>query len=228
MDFSNFLEDVSGHVRTTDLLPWVIQKAEDDRTYTGAYTNNTYALDFANINRENKREIQLRVTTTAGSSYYAVEPWSARTDIIPGARIFIGPFNDIETANPAKVAYIETFADKTYLGDLYGKGFNFTLDLTIYAQSQNECKELMDLLNMFFTFLIPQRFHNGYGVVLKTISNSNLVEKDGEMGEEAFKATFSIGAWTESQVFVPRNTIGSYTLWLEMREQINGLITQGS
>ena len=224
LDFSNLIDDVYGHVRTNDIIPIVVQKVEDDATYTGAYTNNVYAIDFVNVGREDKREIKFRVTDPTGSQYFDIKPWEIRTDIIPGARIMFGPFNDLEVG---RRTYIQTFQNRQYLGNIYGKGFNFELNLTIYAQSQNECKELTDLLNLFFTFVLPQRFNNGYGIVLKNIRNGDMVEKDGELGEEVFKATFSVGGFTESHVFMAIPTVTDYQLFVMLVEQINGIIQTG-
>jgi len=222
LDMSNFMEDVRGHVRITEILPWIVQKVEDDGAYAGEYSDNTYSLDFANINRENKREIQMRIIdgTTETATYHAVSPFTTRTDIITGARIVLGSFNDIEIG---RKIYVETFKDETVLGERYAKGFDFDVTVKVVAQSVMECKELLDMVNSFFVYLLPQRFFNGYGVVLKECNIADACKKDGEIGEETFSGSFTISAFTEHQFFRPTSTFTSYQVWLELREKIESL-----
>jgi len=225
LDFTNFIEDVYGNVRLTSIIPYVVTKVETDKTYSKPRTDNVYGLQFVNIGRDNKREINLRVSDgNAGTySYFAVKPWEVRNDIIPGAILFFGSFNDIE---PGKVIYIETFKDTTMLGELYGKGFDFSISINVYAQSQNEAKELTDLINAYGVYILPQHLYNAHGFVLKSMKTDGVIEKDGELGEEVFKGGFSVDLWTEHQFFVPVNKAERYTLWVELRERVDHLVNQ--
>ena len=58
-----FGEETYGHVRIGHMLPTILLKVEDDQTYTGTYTDSVYKLEFVNLQRENLRDIQLRVTS---------------------------------------------------------------------------------------------------------------------------------------------------------------------
>lgn len=222
LDFTNFIEGVQGHCRITEIVPYIIHKIEDDPTYTGSYTNQVYSVEFANVLREDKREMKLRVIDGDGNdTYFDVAPWEVRNDIIPGARIMFGPFNDLVRG---KKIYIETFENMSYLGQLYGKAFNFEVSINIYAQTNAETKELTDLVNAFFVYLIPQRIHHAHGIVLRDINTTGLVDKDGEIGEEVFKGTFSVSGWTEHHFFRPVDQIAGYNLWLELRNQVDEIV----
>jgi hypothetical protein len=64
MAMDKFCEETRGHVRIGHMLPTIFLKAEDDLTYTGVYTNSVYKLEFVNLQKENLRDIQLRVTSS--------------------------------------------------------------------------------------------------------------------------------------------------------------------
>jgi len=225
LDFTNLIEEVYGYVRLTSIIPYVITKVETDTAYTGVRTDNVYGLQFANVGRDNKREIKLRVINgnTKVSEYYTIQPWEYRNDIIPGAILYFGSFNDIE---PGNVVYIETFANNTFLGELYGKGFDFSISIDIYAQSQNEAKELTDMVNAYGVYILPQRLYNAHGFVLKSMKTDGVIEKEGELGEEVFTGKFSVNLWTEHQFFRPLERISGYTLWIELRERVEDLVGQ--
>jgi len=219
-----FIEEVTGHIRLQQMLPHIIAKVEDDKTYTGAYINSVVKLEFTNILKADKRQIVLRTTTqpSIGAPVVAyfddVQPKQWRTDIIPGARIFFNSFNDFELG---KVIYIDTFQYPQYLGDLYGTGYDVTVNLDVYASTQYEAEEVIDMLTAFFIFIMPQRLNNGYGIVTKTASNSNVIAKDGKTGEEFYKAGFEISMFMEHHFFIPQQTVLDYQLWVELREKID-------
>lgn len=229
LSMDKLIEEVSGHVRLVAMLPYIVQKVEDDKTYTGAYTNGTYRLEFTNVGRENKREIMLRTTQQVAVEpptptpapvikYFTVTPEQWRTDIIPGARLYFGEFNDLEIG---KSIYIEMFEDKTYLGDMYGSGFDFTLNAMVYAQTQNEAQELTDIVNALFTYLMVQKLYYGYGILLKSIETNNVIIKEGEVGEEYFTGELTITGFTEHQFFIPYAKVEGYELWLELRSDVD-------
>ena len=219
-----FIEEVRGHVRVQAMLPHIIAKVEDDPTYAGTYTDTVVKLEFVNSLKPNKRQIVLRTTTQAASgapvvAYFDdVAPKQWRTDIIPGAKIFFNSFNDFELG---KAIYIDTFATKQYLGDLYGTGYDCTVALDVYAGSQYEAEELIDMLTAFFIFFMPQRLNWGHGIVTKTASNTRVIEKDGKVGEEFFTASFEIDMFMEHHFFIPLASVSSYELWVELRERID-------
>lgn len=219
-----FIEEVSGHVRIQQMLPHIIAKIEDDKEYAGVYPNAVVKLEFVNILRANKRQLVLRITTQPESGAPVVTycdniaPKQWRTDIIPGAKIFFNSFNDFELG---KAIYVDVFADKQYLGDLYGTGYDTTINLEVYAGTTYEAEELIDMLTGFFIFLMPQRLNFGHGIVTKTASNTNVVTKDGKLGEEFYKAGFEISMFMEHHFFIPQQTITGYSLWIEMREHID-------
>ena len=235
LGMNKHIEEVYGHTRITGMVPYIIMKAEDDPEYTGTYSDAVYKLEFVNTGRENKRDIQLRTGTLSVTgdphevtpttdmvytniTYTRVLEHAWHTDIISGVKLFFSTYNAHE---PGKTIYVETYQDAQHLGDLYGTGFDFEISLDVYAQSQAETEEIIDLINAFFIFLLPQRLFNAYGFVTKTAHTTNVLEKDGKLGEEVFKAAFSISAFTETHFFIPNPTITSWVLWLEMRERVD-------
>ena len=74
--------------------------------------------------------------------------------------------------------------------------------------------KLIDMLTAFFVYIIPQRLNNGYGIVTKTASNTNVITKDGKLGEEFYKAGFEISMFMEHQFFLPYKCGGLYQFLL--------------
>lgn len=228
LSMDKLIEEVRGHVRIHDMLPFIVAKVEDDAKYTGTYIDSVVKLEFVNVNKDNDRQLVLRTTTLAAPSgspeviqyFDNVKPNQWRTDLIPGARVYFNSYNDFETG---KTVYVDTFQNPQYLGDQYGTGYDSTVELDVYGGTQYEAEDVLDILTAFFIYIMPQHLYDGYGIVTKTASNTNVIEKEGKVGEEFYKGTFSIVMFMEHQFFVPQPTVDGYVVYLQLREQLDQL-----
>ena len=229
LSMDRLIDERIGYVRAGQMTSFLAMKVYDDPEYTGTRVNSVSLLYLANTNKVDDEEIRLAKVsvsavdgvpaTGAHIEWFDVQPDGRYKNIIEGAEVIMGSFNDMRQG--VKL-YVETFADKQYLGDVFGSRFDMDIGIDIYAQSQYETEELVDLVNSAFLYIIPQRVYNGMGWNLKTVSTDGVIEKDGKVGEEHFKGTLSVDASVEHQFFVPNQTVTSYALFIEMREQVDG------
>lgn len=232
-----FMVEAVGHVRPMTMMPIVLTKIIDDPSYTGAYENKYYILEVVNNAQPDKEVLQMRrtevepidpnnnfpnideVRPVPGTrvAYFDLSRDTRNTEIIPGALILTGSYNDLRQGTKVLV---QTFATPQILGNVYGSRHKMDATLKVYTQSQYQTEELVDWLLGYFTYVIPQRLCFGEGIDLMT-TNTSALEKEGELGEETFSGTLTLNFSVENQFFVPLPLINSYTLSLEMRERID-------
>lgn len=228
LGMDRLIEESTGKVRASHMMPFAAVKVIEDPNYTGEISDAVYLLYLANTNQVDDEEIRLAKVSVAAVDgvpatgahidWYDVVSDGRYTNIIPGAEITMGSFNDMRQGESL---YIETFANRQYLGDTFGSRFDMDITIDVYSRSQYETEELIDLVNSAFVYVIPQRLYYGSGINLQTVSTTGVLEKDGKVGEERFKGSLSINASVEHQFFVPNNTITGYSLWIEMRKSID-------
>jgi hypothetical protein len=77
------------------------------------------------------------------------------------------------------------------------------------------------MLHGFFLYILPQRVYYGHGINITKTDSSEVLDKSGEIGEEAFTGSLTIGLNIEATFFNPIDNIQSYELWLEFTDQQN-------
>lgn len=223
-----------GYVRMSGMMPYVAPVVTIDREFTGTREDGVYLLEFVESMAEDDEEIKLRVASVlavgdtqhdnnppAGGfqfRYFDVEEDARRTDIVPGAEVYFGSFNDIR---PGTKMYVETFADQRYLGNIYGSRYTVNMGIDVYAKSPYETEELTDLINAWFTYYIPHQIFFKHHINLTKCGTDGVVDKEGRFGEEVFKGRINITMSVEHQFFVPVDIATSYNLWLVLRKELD-------
>jgi len=234
LSMDRLITEAYGHSRAATMMSYVTPKVVDDSEYTGTYSDAVYLLEYAQTFAEDDEDIKLKKFSVAavdddptGASgdveWFDIVPDERRTDIIDGVEIHIGSFNDIR---PGNQIYIETFEDNRYLGDIFGSRFDISMNISVYAQTQYETEELLDMVNSWFTYYLPHQLYFKHSINAKTVNTSGAVEKDERYGEEAFTGNLTVTFSVEHQFFNPVNIMTSYQLWLALREQVDSTTGQ--
>lgn len=220
---NRLIDEVYGHSRPTSIISYVAAKIGDDPSYplSASYTDAKYLLEVVNTGSEQDEDIKLKITQTSpiiGTPKFFDMPEDGRLiGAIPGVRIIFGPFNDRIAGQSVEV---QTFEKRRYLGDIYGSRFKMRLKLEILAQSQNETEELLDLINSYMMYIIPQRVYFAHHInILETHTEG--IDKDGKLGEEFFRGTIDISLSVENNMFIPFEIIEKGELWFNIQQQLN-------
>ncbi len=179
-----------------------------------AYTPGTNSITFG----PNVSDSYVTIHYNTGMEFFEVKEDGIYTDMVPGANIAFGSFNSIR---PGDCAYIDTFLKSRALGEIFGSRFKGNMSIKVYAQTQQQTEELVDMLHGFFLYILPQRVYYGHGINITKTDSSEVLDKSGEIGEEAFTGSLTIGLNIEATFFNPIDNIQSYELWLEFTDQQN-------
>lgn len=211
ISINKFIDERRGHVRPSHMLSFFTAKIDDDPQYRGQYTDATYILEVVNMGKEKEEDLKLQVNKIAPNKetkIFDLKEDLRATDIIPGARIIFGSFNDLRVGEKIQV---DVFEQERYLGDIYGSKFSMDIKADIYAQTLNETEELMDLLLAQATYLLPQRLFYVHHLSLTSTSTEG-IEKEGEIGEEFFKGSITYKVNSELNMFIPSDLVEEYRL----------------
>ena len=183
-----------------------------DGEYT--YTPETTTVTFGPV--VDKKDVV--VNYNVEQRYREITEDSRYRDIIPGAELLFGAFNNIR---PGDTLYIDSYKDARALGELFGSRFRGTVSFKIYAQTQIQAEEIVDLLQNYFIYALPHRMYYTKGINVVKTDSSDVIDKTGELGEEAFSGSLTTNINIEGTFFVPSPILEAYDLWIELRERID-------
>jgi len=237
LSFNRQMEWEEAHCRVCSELSYLLARVEDDINFTGTYTDGVYLLELVSSRPGSNEEIELRVSpatlrpgvtynglpdltqfiSTGPYTYHPITADGVYTNIIPGARIWLESFNCLR---PGVNLIVETFANKVRTGTVYGNRQKMDCRLKIYTHTQYQTEELTDILLDWMQWQLPRKLFYGHTIDFLTANATNVITKQGDLGEETFSADINFGLSMEHQYFVPNPSLGLYVLYIQYVENL--------